>query len=87
VTASAFEAMRAAGGDTKGIPAESAARINLLRPNAINTKIVNSTPVRPCEIRRAIKTKVADRERFAKRMALLRENRSRSVPASGPTSE
>ena len=47
VTASAFEAISAVGGETKGIPAESAARINLLRPKAMSTRIVNSTPVRP----------------------------------------
>jgi hypothetical protein len=45
VTAIAFAEIRECGVVTKGIPAESPARINLFTPNAISTKTVISTPV------------------------------------------
>ena len=72
---------------SSGNPAESAARIKRLMPNAIRTTAVNSTPVVPLKTKRATSNKLALRARFAKNSARWRETRSKMVPTKGPTSE
>ena len=72
---------------SNGKPAESAARIKRLIPNAMRTTAVNSTPVVPLKTKRATSNKLALRARFAKNSARWRETRSRIVPTKGPTTE
>ena len=73
--------------NNKGSPADKPARIKRFTPNATNTKIVNSIPVAPFLIKPAIKIRVNARKRFAKRITLCREMRSKIVPTKGPTKE
>ena len=65
VTAIAFAVIKDLASINKGRPADSAARIKRLIPNAISTTIVNSTPVVPLKTRSATKNKLILRARFA----------------------
>ena len=70
-----------------GKPADNPAKIKRFTPNATKTKIVSSIPVAPFRISPAIKINVKARNKFAKRITLCREMRSKIVPTNGPTKE
>ena len=71
----------------KGRPADSAASIKRLIPNATSTTAVNATPVVPLNTKSATISRFALRARFAKKSALCLETRSKMVPTNGPTIE
>jgi len=54
---------------SNGKPAESAARIKRLIPNAMRTTAVKATPVVPLKTKSATSNKLALRARFAKNNA------------------
>ena len=64
VTAIALAVISDLESTNKGRPADKAANINLLIPNAIRTTTVNSTPVDPLKISTATKNRLALRTRF-----------------------
>ena len=70
-----------------GRPADKAARIKRLIPNATKTTTVNGIPVVPPKISSATKSKFALRARFEKKSARCLETRSKIVPTKGPTME
>ena len=65
VTAIAFAVIKDLASTNKGSPADKAARINRLIPNAINTTTVNATPAVPLKTNKATKNRFALRARFA----------------------
>ena len=87
VTAIAFAVTRELGLTNKGSPADNAAKINRLIPNAIKTTTVSATPVVPVKTNSATINKLTLRKKLEKNSARCLEILSNTVPTKGPTIE